>query len=160
VAAGAVISIYAGVLGTFIVSAFSNARNVIGIPLVGPALIVGTFVAELAHDPALAGRTDVIVFATAACVLLVGLWQILFAVLRIAELIKYVPHPVLAGFLNGFGLLIFYSQVAPHIHAIHSTGALGAKAELFAFMLALVVFILVFPRIAVALRAPFLNRIP
>jgi SulP family sulfate permease len=46
-----------------------------------------------------------------AVVSLSGLIQILFGFLRIGELAKYIPHPVVAGMLDGTAILIILSQL-------------------------------------------------
>ena len=43
--------------------------------------------------------------------LLTGLIQLLFGVARIGRLIKYMPFPVVSGYLSGVGLTIIFSQV-------------------------------------------------
>lgn len=47
------------------------------------------------------------VFAT---VILAGLFQILFGVLRLGKFIRLVPHPVMFGFVNGLAIIIFMAQ--------------------------------------------------
>jgi SulP family sulfate permease len=43
--------------------------------------------------------------------LLAGLMQVLFGVLRLGLLIKYMPYTVVSGYLSGVGLIIIGSQV-------------------------------------------------
>lgn len=43
-------------------------------------------------------------------VLCAGVFQLLFSYLRIGQAIKYVPYPVVAGFLNGIGVLFVVYQ--------------------------------------------------
>jgi len=50
-----------------------------------------------------------------------GLLQIVFGVLRMGNLAKYVPHPVIAGFQNAAALLLLFGQVA----LITGTGIAG-----------------------------------
>ena len=40
-----------------------------------------------------------------------GLLQTLFGVLRLGGLVKFVPYPVVAGFMNGVAILIVLSQL-------------------------------------------------
>ena len=37
--------------------------------------------------------------------------QIVFGVLKIGQLIKYMPFPVVSGYLSGVGLIIIFSQI-------------------------------------------------
>lgn len=47
-----------------------------------------------------------------AAVVLAGLIQILFGLLRLGKFIRLVPHPVIFGFVNGLAVIIFMSQLA------------------------------------------------
>ena len=42
-----------------------------------------------------------------------GLFQILFGVLRIGKYIRYIPYPVLSGFMSGIGAIIILQQIYP-----------------------------------------------
>ncbi|HIE77797.1 MAG TPA: SulP family inorganic anion transporter [Candidatus Thioglobus sp.] len=46
-----------------------------------------------------------------AAVILTGLIQMLFGVLRMGKFIRLVPHPVFLGFVNGLAMVIFISQI-------------------------------------------------
>ncbi len=45
--------------------------------------------------------------------LLAGAFQILFGLLKIGKYIKYIPYPVLSGFMSGIGLIIIVFQIFP-----------------------------------------------
>jgi SulP family sulfate permease len=47
-----------------------------------------------------------------AAVLLAGLLQIMFGVLRLGKFIRLVPYPVMLGFVNGLAVVIFLAQLA------------------------------------------------
>ena len=47
-----------------------------------------------------------------AAVVLAGLFQIIFGLLRLGKFIRLVPHPVIFGFVNGLAIIIFLSQLA------------------------------------------------
>ena len=92
------------------------ARNSLpaGSPTSATALIVATLVARLAADapdraaPQLALQVIVVLACTVS---LMGLLQILAAGLNLGRLVRFVPQPVLAGFMNGVVLLILLSQL-------------------------------------------------
>ncbi|MDC0910628.1 SulP family inorganic anion transporter [Candidatus Pseudothioglobus singularis] len=46
-----------------------------------------------------------------AAVVLTGIIQIVFGLLRMGKFIRLVPHPVFLGFVNGLAIVIFLSQV-------------------------------------------------
>ncbi len=45
-----------------------------------------------------------------AAVILMGVIQILFGVLKLGKFIRLVPHPVMLGFVNGLAIIIFRAQ--------------------------------------------------
>ncbi|MEK4510823.1 SulP family inorganic anion transporter [Paenibacillus anaericanus] len=52
-----------------------------------------------------------------AATILTGIIQLLFGVFKIAKLMKFIPRPVMIGFVNSLAILIFLAQV-PHIWGI------------------------------------------
>ena len=90
----------------------------------------------------------------------VGLFQIVFGLFKIGELVKYIPYPVTSGLLNGTAILIFWGQVRP---------MLGLPAEsrlwdldniqLFTLIIGLVtiLFIKVGPGISKVIPPPFIG---
>lgn len=45
-----------------------------------------------------------------ATIVLVGIFQLLFAAFRLGKLIRLVPYPVMLGFVNGLAIVIFLAQ--------------------------------------------------
>ena len=82
----------------------------------GPMTVVIT--ATVARFLALDGQdgqvdTAMVLTLTFATVLLGGAVQILLGVLRAGSAIKFIPYPVIAGFMNGIALIIFIGQIEP-----------------------------------------------
>jgi len=48
-----------------------------------------------------------------AAILLTGLFQILLGVLKVGKFVKYVPYPVISGFMSGIGIIIILLQINP-----------------------------------------------
>ena len=46
-------------------------------------------------------------------IVLAGLAQIAFGVLRIGSYVRYVPYPVISGFMSGIGVIIILQQIFP-----------------------------------------------
>lgn len=88
-------------------------------PSAGPtsatALILAGLVAQLAQDSRLdfhsASGLALLLALTASSVVLMGLFQILMGLAGLGRLARFVPQPVLAGFMNGVALLILISQI-------------------------------------------------
>ena len=80
------------------------------IPMIsGPTgpmtIVVASVAASLSHDMHAVGI--VIMFA--------ALFQLLFSVTSISDIVKYVPYPVISGFMNGVGIIIILLQLNPLI---------------------------------------------
>lgn len=44
-----------------------------------------------------------------------GLFQVLFGIIKIGKLVRYIPYPVLSGFMSGIGVIIILQQIYPLI---------------------------------------------
>jgi len=75
-------------------------------------------------------------------VLLGGLIQFLFGVLRLGKLVRMIPHPVMLGFVNGLAIVIASSQLE-HLHA-PGGGWLAGNALYLMLGLALVAMLVVY----------------
>lgn len=98
------------------------------LPATGPrastSLILAGFVTTLAADPGL-GVPQALAL-TALCTALAGALQILFGALRLGTLAKFVPYPVIAGFMCGVAILIVLSQL-PHLLGLAPAALRGAS---------------------------------
>ncbi len=105
----------AAVFGSLAASLFGGTQVPGANVRVATTLILATLIAALAVDPRLAaaqtGRVEAIVFLAAISVAAAGVIQIAFGLARLGSLVQFVPHPVVAGFMNGLAILIVASQV-------------------------------------------------
>lgn len=44
-----------------------------------------------------------------------GLFQILFGIIKLGKYVRYIPYPVLSGFMSGIGVIIILQQIYPVI---------------------------------------------
>jgi SulP family sulfate permease len=94
-----------------------------------------------------------------AIILLGGLFQALFGLLRLGSLIKFAPHPVMAGFQNMAAVLLFLVQLGNVMgfdHNVRFTRVFGVLGE--ARPLSVLVAILTFATMWHARR--FTTRVP
>lgn len=70
----------------------------------GPVAIV---IASVMH--ALNQNFDTVVFI----MFMAGILQILLSLTKLPEIVKYVPYPVISGFMNGVGVIIIIMQLNP-----------------------------------------------
>ena len=137
----------AGLFGFIVAGALSalvaTSSFVITVPRASPSLVLATLIAALLADESFAGQPALIVATAALCVFLSGLWQILFGIFRVARVIKFTPHPVFAGFVNGAALLIIKAQIQPFFvdgAAAHLTPSHPAMLAFVVFLALLAVY--------------------
>lgn len=102
----------AGILGAtalgLVAPALGGARRLITAPCAPAAAVLSAFVIE-----ALAGGAPIeaVLSSMMIIALLAGALQIAFGLVGLGRLIKYMPYPVVSGYLSGVGLYIVASQV-------------------------------------------------
>jgi sulfate permease, SulP family len=102
----------AGILGAtalgIVASAFGGAERLITAPCAPAAAVLSAFAIQLSQQE-VAPQTALLmlVLIGLAC----GGLQVLFGAVGIGRLIKYMPYPVVSGYLSGVGLIIIISQV-------------------------------------------------
>jgi sulfate permease, SulP family len=158
-AAGLIGSIVGGGLAaTIATSSFVGSA-----PRASESLILATLVVVLLNRPDLASDKKLIISSVYICVLMGGLLQCLFGVVGVARIIKFTPHPVLVGFLNGVAVLIVLSQLKPYFRFQGGSGypLLVERPGMFLLTVATAATMLFFP--AIARRTPllpWLGKIP
>jgi MFS superfamily sulfate permease-like transporter len=74
------------------------------------AMVADTIVPAVRQDPANVDRTLALVVLLVAAG---GVFQALFGLLRLGNVIRYIPSPVMSGFQNAVALLLLLAQVNP-----------------------------------------------
>lgn len=98
------------VAGGLVAGFTGGARYQISGPRASTSVILAALVATLAGGGMAPTAIATLVFVT---VFLGGALQVIFAALRLGQALKFIPHPVLAGFMYGVALLIFIQQARP-----------------------------------------------
>lgn len=102
-------SLVSSVVGGAVFAWLSRAPMPAGGPSAAPVLVLGTVVARVVDDPAFALSDPAAVAGllalVAAAVIVMGACQIALGLSGLVRLAKFVPQPVLAGFMNGVALL-------------------------------------------------------
>ncbi|MGI9606924.1 MAG: SulP family inorganic anion transporter [Acidimicrobiales bacterium] len=86
-----------------------------------------------------------------AATILAGILQVIFGMLGVGELMRFVPRTVMVGFVNALAILIFLAQV-PHI--LLSNGDTGQLPLNLAFIAAGLAIIYGLPRVSMAIPSP------
>ncbi|MCC5853570.1 MAG: SulP family inorganic anion transporter, partial [Alkalimonas sp.] len=118
--AGAAAGLYGAIALGLVAALFGGTRVQISGPT-GPMTVV--FASAIA---ALGGS-----FQMALAVVLVGgVLQIVLGLLKVGGLVRYIPYPVISGFMSGIGVIIILLQLAPLMGAAPSPSPLQALAKL------------------------------
>ena len=116
-AKAALLGIYCAIFSGFFASLLGGSPIQITGPKAPLTLVMGSVVTGLlasSHLPQSASSTSAIVLGLASvCVLIAGLSQILTGLLGFGRLLRYVPQPVVSGFMNGIAVLLVYKQIRP-----------------------------------------------
>ncbi len=128
---GAAAGIYSAVLCGFFAALFGANEIQITGPRAMLMLVLMSVVTDLADSPYLVpisadSRYGLVAGLVAVCVFIGGIFQVILGVLRFGNVIKYVPHPVVAGFTNGIAVLLIVRQINPFSGADISTGVIGS----------------------------------
>lgn len=108
-----ILSLIAGVLGT-------KVPMISGVT--GPVAIV---VASIMH--ALNNDLDAVIFI----VFVAGIFQILLSLTKLPDIVKYVPYPVISGFMNGVGVIIIILQINSLLGLAPASGTIESIRTLF-----------------------------
>lgn len=106
--AGAVAGMVGATALGIVATAFGGTKRLITAPCAPAAAVLSALALHYAQkgiDPA----AGLLMLALVA--LLCGVLQIFFGVARLGRLIKYMPYPVVSGYLCGVGLIIILGQI-------------------------------------------------
>ncbi len=102
----------AGMLGVtalgLIAATFGGTQRLISAPCAPAAAVLSALTIQMSQAGVGSGAIVMSLFLVA---LVASGSQILFGVLKIGQLIKYMPFPVVSGYLSGVGLIIIFSQI-------------------------------------------------
>jgi SulP family sulfate permease len=108
-------SFIATVIGGSLFAWLSRGPMPCGGPASASTLILAGLVMQIAADPAFQrgrpGDVAALLSLTAASVVGMGVLQIVFALCGLTRAAKYLPQPVLAGFMNGVAIVFVTSQL-------------------------------------------------
>lgn len=112
---GAVAGLYGAIFTGFFASLLGGTPCQVTGPTGPMTTVMAGLVAGLVatHGQQLGGAE--ILTAAFLCVVLAGLFQVGFGLLRVGGLINYIPYPVTAGFMNGIAVIIFLGQRKPFV---------------------------------------------
>ena len=106
--AGAIAGLYGAIIVGFFAALFGGTPSQISGPTGPMTVVIATvFSTEIARDPE---NGAAIAFTV---IILSGIFQILFGVLRLGKYITLMPYTVISGFMSGIGVIIILLQFGP-----------------------------------------------
>ncbi len=110
------LSALAGITGAmilgFMASFFGGTHSQISGPTGPMTVISATFVSTI-WAMATPHSIGTVMVSIAMAGVLCGIFQIIFGVMKIGKYIRYIPYPVLSGFMSGVGVIIILQQIYP-----------------------------------------------
>jgi sulfate permease, SulP family len=111
---GALAGLYAAIAVGVVCVALGDRTITIYAPRVTTTFMLGALLYNLVHSDAevlRGGNVHLIVLAFFSIIFLGGVFQALFGLARLGTLIRFAPHPVMAGLQNAAAALLFLVQL-------------------------------------------------
>lgn len=102
---GAAAGIWGAIILCFTAGILGPKVPMISGPTGPMTIVIASVAAALNHD----------MHAVAMIILLAAIFQIILSVTNFSDIVKYVPYPVISGFMNGVGIIIILIQLNPLI---------------------------------------------
>ena len=110
---GALAGLVGATLLGFLAALFGGTHSQISGPT-GPMTVITASIVSAAWT-ASSGNFSAVLIAMAMAGIFCGLFQIFFGLIRIGKYVRYIPYPVLSGFMSGIGVIIILQQIYPLI---------------------------------------------
>lgn len=112
-AIGALAGLVGATMLGFFAALFGGTHSQISGPtgpmtVISASLISGIWVAT-------SGNLSQVLLSMCLAGIFCGLFQIIFGILKIGKYVRYIPYPVLSGFMTGIGIIIILQQIYPLI---------------------------------------------
>src|SRR3989338_9116155 len=120
----------AGILGAMalglVAPVLGGTNRLISAPCAPAAAVLSALALDLTRGGASAPSAALMLSIVA---LMTALLQVTFGAVGLGRLIKYMPYPVVSGYLSGVGLLIILAQLPKLLGAPRGTHLWGALGE-------------------------------
>ena len=109
---GAMAGLVGAIMIGFFASLFGGTHSQISGPtgpmtVITATLISGVWATSTPHS------IESVLIIMSITGILCGLFQILFGIIKLGKYIRYIPYPVLSGFMSGIGIIIIVQQIYP-----------------------------------------------
>jgi len=100
---GAAAGLYGAIIVSFFAAIFGGTKTQISGPTGPMTVVVASVIALFPNNPKV----------ICATILVAGIFQIVLGLVKVGNLIHYVPYPVISGFMSGVGAIIILLQINP-----------------------------------------------
>ncbi len=147
---GAIAGLYGAIAVGFFAALFGGTSTQISGPT-GPMAVVAS--AVIAGEILVYGSLEAAIGTIVATFVLAGVFQILLGVFKIGQYIRYMPYPVVSGFMSGIGFIIIIMQIFPFfglsspktiVDIISSLGDIGGNINMASVGLALATLAIIY----------------
>ena len=107
---GPVSGLYCAIFLGAIAILFGGTRTLISTPT-GPMTVVAAL--TISQAIAFAGSLELALGTILGIFILAGVVQIAFGLLKFGSNVKYIPYPVLSGFMTGIGIILILLEIYP-----------------------------------------------
>ncbi len=164
---GAAAGLYGAIAVGILAAIFGGTPTQISGPT-GPMTVVSA--AIIASMIAVKGDLASAMPSILLCFILAGLFQVVMGLLGAGKYIKYIPYPVISGFMTGIGVIIITLQLFPMLGHISpgkiidifkNIGTPLSDINMYALLLSLlsIAIIYLFPKITKAIPSPLVALI-
>ncbi|MBR6442019.1 MAG: SulP family inorganic anion transporter [Bacteroidales bacterium] len=110
-ATGALVGLTGAMLLGFFAALFGGTHSQISGPTGPMTVITATLVSGAWAS--YSNSLSAVLVSMALAAIFCGLFQILFGLIKLGKYIRYIPYPVLSGFMSGIGVIIILQQIFP-----------------------------------------------
>lgn len=110
---GALAGLVGATLLGFFAALFGGTHSQISGPT-GPMTVITASIVSGAWASS-QGNISAVLLSMSFAGIFCGLFQVLFGLIRIGKYVRYIPYPVLSGFMSGIGVIIILQQLYPII---------------------------------------------
>jgi len=107
---GAIAGLYGAIALGFFAALFGGTKTQISGPT-GPMTVVSAVI--VAGEIELYGSLEAAIGTIVATFVLAGILLIIMGLSRIGQYVRYMPYPVISGFMSGIGMIIILMQIFP-----------------------------------------------
>lgn len=110
---GALAGLVGATLLGFFAALFGGTHSQISGPT-GPMTVITASIVSGAWASS-QGNVSAVILTMSLAGIFCGLFQAIFGLIRIGKYVRYIPYPVLSGFMSGIGVIIILQQIYPII---------------------------------------------